>query len=123
MHQIASRVLTEPCIPLPSGLFAYCPTMDLVATVSQQSARDKAVVDVWRLNGQRVFGASFGEDDDEDEDREEGEEGSDDAGGRDAHGRKVKGLCWRRDGEFDFHRSWGSILPTCNELFNRVVSL
>lgn len=83
--------------------------MDLVATVSQQNARDKAVVDVWRLNGQRVFGASFGEDDDdddgdEDEDREEGREGIDDAGGGNAaHRQKVRGLCWRRDGEFDFH--------------------
>jgi hypothetical protein len=98
--------------------------MDLVATVSQQSARDKATVDVWRLNGQRVFGASFGEDDDEgdeDEDREEGEEGNDDSAGGNAHSQKVKGLAWRRDGEFDFHCSWGSILPTCNELFNRVV--
>lgn len=106
MHQIATRILTEPCItsasdstapgpgPGPS-LFAYCPTMDLVATVSQPLPRGKASVDVWRLNGQNVFGANFDDD------------GEGDDGDRDGNGErdlllmhKVRGLCWRRDGEF-----------------------
>lgn len=48
MHQIAIKTLTEPCRP---ELLCYCPTMDLVATVTEKQA-----VNVWRLNGQRVFG-------------------------------------------------------------------
>lgn len=100
--------------------------MDLVATVSQRTARAKAQVDVWRLNGQRVFGASFGEDDDgvdavedEDEDREDGENGRDGgAGGVASHRRyKVEGLSWRRDGEFArfqfFAREFWTL---CNEV-------
>jgi anaphase-promoting complex subunit 4 len=51
MHQIATRTTTEPFIP---ALTAYCPTMDLIATVTE-----KGNVDVWRLNGQRVFGGLF----------------------------------------------------------------
>jgi len=83
--------------------------MGLVATVSQQNDRTQAQVDVWRLNGQRVFGASFGGDDDQEEEGEgeednrgDGEDGGDDDDGRIAGRRqyKVEGLSWRRDGEF-----------------------
>ncbi|KAK5055334.1 hypothetical protein LTR84_013084 [Exophiala bonariae] len=112
MHQIATRILTEPCIPTltDSGpnLFAYCPTMDLVATVSQPGVRGKAAVDVWRLNGQNVFGANF----DHDSESEDEGDGEDDGGGQvEKRGegtgqddevlrrRKVRGLCWRRDGQ------------------------
>jgi hypothetical protein len=61
--------------------------MDLVATTTR-----KDNVDVWRLNGQRVFGANFA--------REEHDE--DDGEAREAEGEKeanVKGVVWRRDGE------------------------
>ncbi|KEF56545.1 uncharacterized protein A1O9_06733 [Exophiala aquamarina CBS 119918] len=84
--------------------------MDLVATVSQHNTQAKAQVDVWRLNGQRVFGATFGEDDDgadavededEDKDRGNGENGGDDGACGLASRRryKVAGLSWRRDGQ------------------------
>lgn len=84
MHQISARTLPEPYLPAPD-LFAYCPTMDLIATVSQ---RDSA--DVWRLNGQRVFGAKLGKD--------EEDNGDDGDVGRDGKGF-VRALGWRRDGE------------------------
>lgn len=59
--------------------------MDLIATVTRSGN-----VDVWRLNGQRVFGASF----DHGEEDVEGDHGVDGVVG------KVKAVCWRRDGEF-----------------------
>lgn len=48
MEERAVKRLLEPC---RRSLTAFCPTMDLVATVSK-----KDTVDVWRYNGQRVFG-------------------------------------------------------------------
>ncbi|KAJ9616326.1 hypothetical protein H2200_000044 [Cladophialophora chaetospira] len=62
--------------------------MDLVATVTKTDS-----VDVWRLNGQRVFGASFAKEEDED-----GEEGAPPGAGG-SHEDNVKGLAWRRDGQ------------------------
>ena len=56
--------------------------MDLVVTVSRRHT-----VDVWRFNGQRVFGLSVDDDDD----------------------RKIEGLAWREDGEFE------NILPTIED--------
>jgi anaphase-promoting complex subunit 4 len=47
--------LTEPCC---SELTAPCPSMDLIATVTQRNT-----VDVWRSNGQRVFGLTHEDDD------------------------------------------------------------
>ena len=85
MHQISSRAVVEPFLP---GLFAYCPTMDLVATVTKKDS-----IDVWRLNGHRVFGASFAKDEDEDE-------GGGGAAKSEGQGEgNVKGLAWRSDGE------------------------
>ena len=69
-------------------LFAYCPTMDLVATVTKKDS-----VDVWRLNGQRVFGASFAKEEEEDDEN---------GGALKAEAEKegnVKGVAWRKDGE------------------------
>ncbi|EXJ61800.1 hypothetical protein A1O7_02230 [Cladophialophora yegresii CBS 114405] len=83
MHQISARTVVEPFLP---ALFAYCPTMDLVATTT----RKKDNVDVWRLNGQRVFGANFNKQE------HEGDEGE----GREAEREKdanVRGVVWRRD--------------------------
>ncbi|KIW88242.1 uncharacterized protein Z519_11353 [Cladophialophora bantiana CBS 173.52] len=85
MHQISKRMLTDPFVP---SLFAYCPTMDLVVTVT-----GKGIMDVWRLNGQRVFGSNFPKD--------EGTGG--DVGGNAAAnksgGGNVRAVAWRRDGQ------------------------
>lgn len=87
MHQISTRTALEPYLP---QFFAYCPTMDLVATVTR-----KGGVDVWRLNGQRVFGANFAKDEDDDDFGEQAERDElQDEGGN------VKAIAWRRDGEF-----------------------
>lgn len=59
--------------------------MDLVATVTKKDS-----VDVWRLNGQRVFGANFAKDEDED-----GEDG-----GLTKTEGNVRGVAWKSDGEF-----------------------
>lgn len=89
MHTVATRVLTEPCVP-SAALVAYCPTMDLVATVTRGGA-----VDVWRLNGQKVFGAVF--------DVNPLDGGADPEAEVAAvslpPGGRVRGICWRRDGE------------------------
>ena len=86
MHQISTRVATEPFL---AKLFAYCPTMDLVATVTRKDG-----VDVWRLNGQRVFGATFAREGDHD-DVGEVEKTS----GDQEIVENVKAVAWRRDGE------------------------
>ena len=70
MRDKTVKRLLEPC---HSSLTAACPTMNLVATVSKKHA-----VDVWRFNGQRVFGLPVEEDD----------------------SRTVEGLAWRADGKF-----------------------
>ncbi|ETN46305.1 uncharacterized protein HMPREF1541_00489 [Cyphellophora europaea CBS 101466] len=69
MRDKTVKRLLEPC---HSSLTAACPTMNLVATVSKKHA-----VDVWRFNGQRVFGLPVEEDD----------------------SRTVEGLAWRADGK------------------------
>ena len=68
MDMISTKRLTEPCRP---ELTAYCPTMDLIATVS-----DKQGVDIWRRNGQRVFGLPVNDEAD----------------------NVVEGLAWKTDG-------------------------
>jgi anaphase-promoting complex subunit 4 len=70
MSERISKRLIEPCRP---SMTTLCPTMDLVATVSQ-----KNTVDVWRFNGQRVFGFTSVEDEPD---------------------RKVDGVSWRSDGK------------------------
>jgi hypothetical protein len=87
MHQIASGTFTEKCAP---ELFAYCPTMDLIATV-----KEGGKVDVSRLNGQRVFGATF----EREEEAEDAGHAAKDGGGQDSF---VTALCWKRDGEPPF---------------------
>lgn len=72
MRELLSKRLTEPCRP---EITSCCPSMDLIATVTQRNT-----IDVWRLNGQRVFGLT--RDDDED--------------------YTVNGLAWKSDG---MHRS------------------
>ena len=44
----ADKTLLQPIRP---HLVAYCPTMDLIAVVTEQET-----LDVYRLNGQRAFG-------------------------------------------------------------------
>lgn len=54
------------CKPGGSGTLAYCPTMDLIALAAEDEQ-----LHVFRLNGQRVFGGSFGGDPYLDEDAKE----------------------------------------------------
>lgn len=62
--------------------------MDLIAT-----AKERGRVDVSRLSGQRVFGATFERDDDHDADADADREN------QRGQGVSVKALGWRRDGE------------------------
>lgn len=104
MHQLAARSLTEPC---RVGLVSYCPTMDLIATVTSINQGDgqkaKDTVDVWKLGGStRAFGATF------ENGKEQAEAG---AGGEGRQGTQSKdkersqdagivtALSWRRDGK------------------------
>ncbi|KAJ6137253.1 Anaphase-promoting complex subunit 4 [Penicillium samsonianum] len=57
---------------------AYCPTMDLIALATEDEE-----LHVFRLNGQRVFGGSFGGDPYLGEDEEDGE---------------IRGMAWKGDG-------------------------
>lgn len=65
---------------------AYCPTMDLIALATEDEE-----LRVFRLNGQRVFGGSFGGDPYLGEDEEDGE---------------IRGMAWKGDGEFEFLCCW-----------------
>ncbi|OAX76966.1 hypothetical protein ACJ72_08740 [Emergomyces africanus] len=53
LASVAEKTLASKCKP---GSMAYCPTMDLVALISVDER-----VDIFRLNGQRVFGGVYGE--------------------------------------------------------------
>ncbi|PGH35384.1 anaphase-promoting complex subunit 4 [[Emmonsia] crescens] len=53
LASVAEKTLASKCKP---GSMAYCPTMDLVALTTVDER-----VDVFRLNGQRVFGGVYGE--------------------------------------------------------------
>ncbi|PGH15908.1 hypothetical protein AJ79_02075 [Helicocarpus griseus UAMH5409] len=53
LASVAEKTLASKCKP---GSMTYCPTMDLVALTSVDER-----VDVYRLNGQRVFGGVYGE--------------------------------------------------------------
>ena len=68
MFAYAARDVPGKCKP---HLVAYCPTMDLVALATEDGQ-----VHVFRLNGQRVFAASY-----------EGEPGN------------IKGLKWKPNGK------------------------
>lgn len=50
MHPVGKKTIPEVC---KARTLAYCPTMDLVAL-----ATENRNLHVFRLNGQRVFGAS-----------------------------------------------------------------
>lgn len=85
---VAEKSLPTKCKP---NLLTYCPTMDLIALVSAQDEQ----LSVYRLNGQRVFGGSFGGDahghgymldsDEEDEEKRKGE---------------IRGARWKNNGDF-----------------------
>ncbi|EEQ89710.2 hypothetical protein RJZ56_004714 [Blastomyces dermatitidis] len=72
LASVAEKTLTSKCKP---GSMAYCPTMDLVAVTSVDER-----VDVFRLNGQRVFGGVYGE------------------GGRGRGGGEVRRIKWKGSG-------------------------
>ena len=51
LNLLAEKAIHQPASP--EGLLAYCPTMDLLALATKEEQ-----VFVYRLNGQRVFGAA-----------------------------------------------------------------
>lgn len=89
---VAEISLPAKCKP---NMVTYCPTMDLIALITggQEQGQGHANGEelcVYRLNGQRVFGGSFGGDEYDSE--EEGQDGKD--------GREVRGIRWRNNGVF-----------------------
>lgn len=72
----------EKSLPAKSklGSLAYCPSMDLIALATEDDE-----LRVFRLNGQRDFGGSFGGDPYLGEDEEDGE---------------IRALVWKGNGEF-----------------------
>ena len=66
---------------------AYCPTMDLIALATEDEE-----LRVFRLNGQRVLGGSFGGDPYLGEDEEDGE---------------IRGMAWKGNGEWELTVSPG----------------
>lgn len=78
---VAEKTLQATRCKPGSGMLAYCPTMDLIALAAEDDQ-----LHVFRLNGQRVFGGSFGGDPYLDEDaKEKGE---------------LRGLRWKNNGMF-----------------------
>ncbi|PLB37356.1 putative anaphase-promoting complex component Cut20/Apc4 [Aspergillus candidus] len=75
LSPIAEKSLPAKCKP---GSLTYCPTMDLIALVT-----DDDELCVFRLNGQRVFGGSFKGDPYLGEDEADGE---------------IRGLAWKNNG-------------------------
>lgn len=80
---VGEKSLPAKCKP---QAVAYCPTMDLIALATEDEE-----LRVFRLNGQRVFGGSFGGDPYLGEDEEDGE---------------IRGMAWKGDGEFEFPCRW-----------------
>jgi anaphase-promoting complex subunit 4 len=70
---VAEKALPAKCKP---GLLSYCPTMDLVALATEDEQ-----LHVFRLNGQRVFGADLA-----------GDQYLDEVQG------EVRGIGWKNDG-------------------------
>lgn len=81
---VAEKTLPAKC-KLDS--LVYCPTMDLVALASQDEK-----LNVFRLNGQKVFGGSFGGEDPYFDSDDEDDDGKGEI-------RRVK---WKDDGRFSF---------------------
>lgn len=79
LSPIAEKSLPAKCKP---GSLTYCPTMDLIALVT-----DDDELCVFRLNGQRVFGGSFKGDPYLGEDEADGE---------------IRGLAWKNNGNLSF---------------------
>lgn len=71
---VAEKILPAKC---KAGSLAYCPTMDLIALVTEDE-----VLHVFRLNGQRVFGGHLGGDPYTDQD---------------GH-LEIRGLTWKNNG-------------------------
>lgn len=55
MHPVGQKTIPEKC---KEQTLAYCPTMDLIAIATESDN-----VHVFRLNGQRVFGTSYEDND------------------------------------------------------------
>lgn len=76
---VGEKTLPAKC---KAQAMAYCPTMDLIAVATEDEE-----LRVFRLNGQRVFGGSFGGDPYLGEDEEDGE---------------IRGMAWKGNGELEF---------------------
>lgn len=87
---VAGKSLPAKC---KTHLLTYCPTMDLIALVTVPDEE----LSVYRLNGQRVFGGSFGGDPYYLLDESDGEDGEDRNVG------EIRGLKWKNNGGFFFH--------------------
>lgn len=74
---VGEKSLPAKCKP---STLAYCPTMDLIALATEDEE-----LRIFRLNGQRVFGGSFGGDPYMGEDEEDGE---------------VRAVAWKGNGEY-----------------------
>ena len=83
---MAEKLLPAKCKP---RTLAYCPTMDLIALATVDDE-----VRVFRLNGQQVFGASFGGDDGQGDGS-----GSENGGG---NSNEVREIAWKGNGRFGF---------------------
>lgn len=84
-----------------ASTIAYCPTMDLIALATEDEE-----LRVFRLNGQRVFGGSFGGD------PYLGEEGD----------GEIRGLAWKGNGKCDVFFFWSLILGlSCSSIDGRKV--
>ena len=83
---VAEKSLPAKC---KTHMLAYCPTMDLIALVT---AADEEL-SVYRLNGQRVFGGSFGGDPYYLLDESDGD-------GEDRNVGEIRGMKWKNNGGF-----------------------
>ena len=75
---VGTKSLPTKC---KANTLAYCPTMDLIALATENNE-----LCVFRLNGQRVFGSSFG---------------GDPYLGEDEEGGEIRALAWKGNGEFN----------------------
>lgn len=91
LNSVAEKDLAARCKP---RTIAYCPNMDLVAVVTEDEQ-----VNVYRLNGQRVFGGAYGLGE------EDGEEGV----------VRAVGLRWKENG---IYMHILLVLSTCFESFS-----
>ena len=109
---VAEKSLPAKC---KTHMVAYCPTMDLIALVSTADEE----LSVYRLNGQRVFGGSFGGDPYYLLDESDGD-------GEDRNVGKICGMKWKNNGRLFificFSRLHYSLMNGADYLFKAIFS-